>query len=326
MTTPAAATLTIRHDHEGGTRLEGSTRGDGAYEILRSLGWTWRDWAGIHIRGTRDDWAWPSRLERHADALRAAGFVVAVEVDNTWRPAAVRWAEREERAEDRAERLGDRADRVAGRAEALRASADAEIAGRPPGQPLLVDHYSYGREVRRQERHDRKMHASFDAAKYAVAVAEQARGVVRNEVAKHGARAMTRRVEGLEAAARKYRRQLADCSPGEWADITPLIVARTDEEVAFLRAVLDERAASGEFVAWGPDHFRKGDEVHVCGRWLPVRRVNRKSVSVPGAFGFAMTGNDASWSETVTWDKVFGRRRDGRQLDTPNGDERPVGG
>jgi hypothetical protein len=67
-------------------------------------------------------------------------------------------------------------------------------------------------------------------------------------------------------------------------------------------------------VAWGPNSVTKGDAVNVSGHgWYLVARVNRKSVS--------LVSDD--WPKTASFDKIFGRRRDGMQQDTPNGEAWP---
>ena len=68
----------------------------------------------------------------------------------------------------------------------------------------------------------------------------------------------------------------------------------------------------------------KGDLVNVSGTWCKVRRINKKSVSVPWIVGSMSTGEESTHSDTVPWDKVSGRRRDDVQLDTPNGEPWPV--
>ncbi|HKT01991.1 MAG TPA: hypothetical protein VJT31_20890, partial [Rugosimonospora sp.] len=73
---------------------------------------------------------------------------------------------------------------------------------------------------------------------------------------------------------------------------------------------------TGEFVAWGREHFVKGDwaKYQGLGGWYQVTRVNAKSLSVAGD----------GWPPTISWDRVAGRRRNGQQCDTPNGEPWPV--
>jgi hypothetical protein len=328
------ADVTIRHDHENGTRIEGSSKGDGVWDILRDRGWTYRDWAGIHIRGSRDTFTYPADLERHAQTLRDAGHVVTVTIDNTWRPAAVRWAEREERAENRADRYTDRAGRAATRSttayEGVRHIAD----GIPFGQPILVGHHSEGRARRDVARMDAGMRRSIAEADYASHLADRAEGARRNEAAKHNPRAIMRKIEELETGIRRGQRALDGLErrfrdgngqvvgverhepvTGDSASIAQLRIARDIEEVAYLRGLLAEHADAGTFTAWSAATIAKGDIVEVAGLgWYRVTRINQKSVSLDGD----------SWPRTAKWGDIHGRRRDGMQIDTPTGQPWPA--
>lgn len=311
------ADLLIVHDHEGGTRLDGSSKGDGVLEILQPLGWTFRSWSGVHIRGSRDTFASSRHLERAADALRAAGHTVTVEVDNTWRPAAVREAERGERVDARVDRLDERAGQAAGQAAARLNASDRITDGIPFGQPVQPPgHHSRTAHLNALDRAANHMRKSVEEATKATTLAARAGGSAANEAAKHNPRAVMRRVETLETDVRKWRRELADVTAGsEWATTTALRIARHEEEIAYLRAKLAEHADAGTFVAWSRDNIAKGDQVRGgYGDWYTVTRVNQKSVSL----------NTTSWPKTLPWDEIRGRRRDGVQLDTPNGEPWPV--
>lgn len=309
--------ITIKHDHENGTRLEGSAKGDGVYELLRPLGWTYRSWAGVHIRGSRDRFAYPSDLERYAKVLREAGHSVTVEVDNTWRPAAVRWAEREERADDRADRYEERAGKAAARSTTARDQRRQISDGIPFGQPKMPGHHSYARACRDENRMEALDRRSYAEADYAEHLASRAEGARSNEAAKHNPRAIMRKIETLETDIRRAERDLAgSTSPdGGSTTITRLRVERDREEVTYLRGLLGQHADAGTFVAWSPDNIAKGDAVRVGSfGWYKVTRVNRKTVSL----------DSQSWPRTATWDDIRGRRRGGEQIDTPNGEPWPV--
>lgn len=316
------ADLTIRHTHEDGTQLLGSAKGDGVWELLCSHGWQFRAWAGIHLRGTRDTFADYQRIEQAQSALAAAGHTVALDIDDTWRPAAVRWAEREERVDARVDRLEQRATAAARRSVAARDASRKISDGIPAGQPKLTDHHSYAAH----DRAEKRMHAldrrSYDEADYADHLSGRARGAAANESARHDPRAMTRRVRDLEAEVRAHNRTDRCGWAPHLAAQARARNARNQEEILFLEALLAAHAGAGSYVPWTREHFKIGDQVRVNRTWLPVRRVNKLSVSVPGGFG--MAGADASWNDTVTWDKVTGRRRGGMQWDTPTGEPWPV--
>lgn len=316
--------ILIEHTHEHGTTLTGSSKGDGVLEIVTDYGFTWRHYAGIHIRGSRDTWSWRHRINEAADALRAAGHEVTVDIDDTWRPAAVREQERGERAEARQERLSEWAGNASARSAAARAAADRIGDGIPMGQPILLGHHSQRRAERDRDRMiagTRKAIAESDKAND---LAARADGSARNEAAKHNPRAIMRRIETLETEVRRFGRRRDEAGQVGRARYTAMI-DRHEEEIAYLRGKLDAHAESGAFVAWGPDNIAKGDEVKVMGRWFPVLRVNKKSVTVP----WRLTFMDGRWSpgdstDRIGWDDVHGRRRDGAQHNRPNGPAIPV--
>jgi hypothetical protein len=116
-TRPAGRELLISHTHADGTLLSGTTRADDLYPLLRSMGWLYRrSAADYRLQASLDRPAKRDRIEDTAAALRARGFAVAVDIDNTVRAA-------EDAEADRATRADDRADRLEVRAERLRACA-----------------------------------------------------------------------------------------------------------------------------------------------------------------------------------------------------------
>lgn len=140
-----AADIVIRHTHEDGTTVEGSAKGDGVWEALRPLGWTYRRTPGIFIRGSRYKGADRWKINRAADAVRALGLSCAVVIEE-----AMSFAEREaarlDAAEERAERFADRAGRAAAAASQSARDASDRISERFwMGQPILVGHHSEGR-------------------------------------------------------------------------------------------------------------------------------------------------------------------------------------
>jgi hypothetical protein len=85
---PAAAdepapgkTIRIVHTRAEGTLIEGSVKGDGVWEIVR----TWFRYSGrvgIFILGSRDKAANRWTIDAAAKALRAGGFTVEVDIDD----------------------------------------------------------------------------------------------------------------------------------------------------------------------------------------------------------------------------------------------------
>jgi len=151
--------ITIRHTHADGTLIEGSRKGDGVYQVLKGMHDNWRYFPSIEQIGighSRDRLANTHKINRAAEALRAAGHEVTVEVDEGDRRS---FAEAEQ---DRYDRADDRADRMAGYATNAAARSDAAYQGArqimdsiPMGQPVLLGHHSQRRHERDLERIDR---------------------------------------------------------------------------------------------------------------------------------------------------------------------------
>lgn len=304
--------ITIRHTHAEGTILSGSVKGDGVYELVKPHGFRYSSLVGIYIRASRDKDAQRWRIDAAAKALRDNGFDVTVEIDDQWRPAAERETDRAGRADERADRLDGRAVAAAKRRDARQDAARRTLDAIPMGQPMLVDHYSYAADRRRRDRAWSNMDTALEEDRYARRLAGRAEAARGNEDAKHGSRAILRRIERLEADLRGWQRALESSTNGEHRQRAQRQIDRISEDLAHQRAKVDDRTARGEFVPWAPEHFARGDLVCLTkfGLWYQVTRVNRKSVSV---------ANDGFWPSTIAYHAIGGRRRDGWQIDTPHG-------
>jgi hypothetical protein len=336
---PEGCEITITHTHEDGTVLTGSSKGDGVYEIVQAYGWRYSRSVGIYVRGSRDKPAPMIKIRATTAALEEAGHTVTVNVDDTWRTAAEREAARGERVAERVERLEERADKAAGRANAAHEASRSLAERIPLGQPILVGHHSERRARRDVERIQAGAHKSAEESKRAQTLADRAAGAAANEAHKADGPAIMRRIERLETEARDIARKLAGYSreqhngrgeviytdtfppaSGEYAERITARAAVIAEEVGHLRAKLATMGEAGAFVAWGREHFQPGDWAKVSGAWRQVTRVNAKSVSVINRWGWSTSDR----AEPVKWDEIHGRRREGLQLDTPNGQAWPV--
>jgi hypothetical protein len=307
--------ITISHTHAG-TVILGSARGDGVYEIAHRCGFIYTRTAGIHLRNSRDKDANQETIEACAAQLRAAGFEVSIDVDNTPRPAADREQDRHRRAAGRAQRLDKRAEQTAARANTAEAAARRVLDHIPAGQPMLTDHHSYSRDRNTRERALRRDDQARELSRTADAFADRA-AAVRAHDAADTPRVITRRIDRLEAEQRRWQRNLdsAGASTGQaWREKAVRQIARLAEQIAHERAKLGDLADTGRFVAWGPHSIARHDVVKVGGSgWFRVTRVNAKTVSL----------DTDAWPKTIRYDKIFGRRRDGWQCDTPHGEPWP---
>lgn len=308
--------LTISHTHEDGTRLVGSTRGDGVLDIVRRYGFRWGRTAGIYYPQSRDRRAHMDRIDAVKTALEAAGHTVALSVDDQYRTEADRVADRADRAETRAARYGGLATAAATRSDAAGRESDRIAGLRPLGQPILVDHHSAGRarrDLARVNALDERRWAEGDRARH---YADRAAAALANEAHKHHGPAVMRRIDTREADRRRWVRTLAEATTDEARARYQEEIDHIDDQLAYDRAILVALEEAGTFVAWRAEHFQPGDQVRIWGHlWLRVKRVNVKSVSVVDEYGH---------TRPVPWDDLSGRRRDGQQWDTPNGEPWPV--
>lgn len=208
-------TLTITHTTAQGTLLEGTTKGDGAWEAIKGGGYLTSGWRyfrsmgqfGVHM--SRDRAPKLAVIDATAKVLRAAGFDVDVEIDGTPRDYAEAEAERADRMEGRAERLEARAERKAGESDARYQAAHRIADGIPMGQPILVGHHSERRHRRDIERMHTNMRASVEADKEAKRAADAAASAARHMEARENPRRVYRRIRTQEAELRKVERALA---------------------------------------------------------------------------------------------------------------------
>ena len=122
--------LTITHTHAEGTLIDGSSRGDGSAEILKAQRWRWsRNLGSWYIPQSRDRRAKLPQINATAAALRAAGFTVELDIDDTYRPIACVEADKIARQAARVDALDAKADRKAGTAEAAWAADQAAHTG-----------------------------------------------------------------------------------------------------------------------------------------------------------------------------------------------------
>ena len=111
-------TLTISHTAADGTLIDGTSRGDGSGDVLAAHGWRWFRSIGFWgIRSSRDRAPKVRLIELTAEALRASGFDVEIDIDSTARPTAEVEADRIDRQAARVEALELKAGRRSEQAE-----------------------------------------------------------------------------------------------------------------------------------------------------------------------------------------------------------------
>ncbi|MEV0150032.1 MULTISPECIES: DUF3560 domain-containing protein [unclassified Nonomuraea] len=279
------------------------------------LGLLWSD--RIVHNGQRGAWYEPHSRDQHpsrhqarvreiADALRAVGHQVAIDVTGQTRSVAAAEADLYERADTRAGAYRGFAANAQARAEEHRAAAQAATAGYPPGQPILLGHPSQRRHenaIERNHAHTRKAIAESDRAQYWRTRAKAAEHLQQH---RRNPRATMRRIERLETDLRRVQRRLSgEAHPRlverdgqavlneqgrplvQWQPATgsyrdQLLHEQTLilEKIGYWKDLIAKAEADGVKV-WGPDDFTVGDFVLYLGTWYEVLRVNTKSLTVP---------------------------------------------
>jgi hypothetical protein len=322
--------IKITHTHADGTLIEGSRKGDGVYDVLRGLRDNWRYFPSIRQIGlgqSRDKAAMTHRINRAAEALRAAGHEVETEIDDTQRRTVAEIeADRAERAEARAERYEERAER-----RGTQANADYERARQmgeaiPFGQPILVGHHSEGRDRRYRDRMNRTYDRAFTGMNEAEELGRRAESAQATQSYRESVPTTLRRIEKLEAEERTWQRVL-DGKPdghtrrtadggyrpaeGTHRARVEAALAGIREQLTYWREHVAKRQADGVKV-WSREDFTKGDYVRFLGTWYEVLRVNAKSVTIPAMINDGpivhKDGNRCTWTDTVPYHKVKGRK------------------
>ncbi|MFI2301984.1 DUF3560 domain-containing protein [Actinacidiphila glaucinigra] len=162
------ADITITHTRADGTLVDGSSKGDGVYQLMSPHGFRYsRNLGQIYLPRSRDQRAQSWRIDAARAALEAAGHTVAVEIDEDKRRSfAEAEEERNDQAVDRSLRYGARAGRA-------QATSDAQweqgrrIGHVLQGEPIKVGHHSEGRHRRDLERMDTLARKSMEGQRTA---------------------------------------------------------------------------------------------------------------------------------------------------------------
>jgi len=316
-------TIELTHTRASGTLLEGSRKGDGVFEIVRHHRfWFSRSLGCLYIRQSRDKRADRWSIRSAAEALRAAGWAVDIDIDeDTRRSFAEAEAEREERAEDRAERFAEYAGNAASRSQAAYDGVRRIAHGIPLGQPILIGHHSERRARRDIARMDAGMRKSIDEDKKADYYANRAATSGAYMEFRNSPGVTLRRIAKLEADLRRVEKWSRGESAGGYTrSLTPATVAELDQrredledQLGYWRHVIAKAEQDG-FKVWGKADFKKGDFVRYSGTWYEVLRVNAKSVTIPhihngiGRRVVRKGDGHLDWTWLAPYDGVSGRR------------------
>ncbi|TDH47220.1 DUF3560 domain-containing protein [Mycobacterium eburneum] len=327
-------TIRITHTADEGTLVHGTARGDGTNTILKAAGFRWfRTLAVWGIANSIDRQPNHYKIERAAEALRAAGHTVCLEVDDTHRPVAEAEAARAQRQAGRAEALAAKADRRAAAADAAWAAEHRAVEVLPPGgEPIKIGHHS-------ERRHRRAIARAHDATRRAITATEDAHAAdERAQVAaaaaarRHNPVTVKNRIDKLQAEQRADQRTLEghrrvvartanhtyvdEFGPAEGRHREHIIarMAQRQDEITYWTNIYTAQQDAGLASTHSRDTITKGDLIKYRGHWYTVVRANTKTVSVHLHDG-------ASWTNTIGYHEITGHQRPTAKQD-PDPDSR----
>ncbi|ASD24190.1 hypothetical protein B7495_18025 (plasmid) [Cryobacterium sp. LW097] len=303
--------LTITHTHEAGTMIDGTSRGDGTAEVLKSTGWRWgRSISAWFVPQSRDRLPKLHTITRTKTALEAAGFEVTTEIDSSHRATADVEAGKIERQADRVDALAAKAERKTGAEDAAYDKARAALDRLPEGgEPIKVGHHSEGRHRNAIAKADTAMRKSVEASAEATVAQARADAATHTTDARYNPVTVANRIETLGAELRKLERRITAQCYGDtrgYIDATaeqiqaratrlaPHIDEKRDQ-IAYWEAVRAAQVASGTATGYDRSTVKKGDRVKIRGQWRDVVRANLKTVSVTTGY---------TWTDTAPYAEI----------------------
>jgi predicted RNA methylase len=304
ITEPAAdpPDIIIRHTHEDGTLVLGTSKNDGVYELIGpKTAARFRYFPSIKMIGipqSRDHLAKRWQIDMARKALEAAGFTVAVEIDDTPRDVAQAKADRAGRLDDRYDRLTAAADRNQQEGDARWARA-TEIVDARNGQPRLAGHHSTRRWDADAKRIDQNEQGAKTAYRKAARAATAASVVGDADAYRELPPVIIRRIDKNEAELRQTMHYINGTRPandwrgaysmdrepatGDWLEQLTARKTFIEHQLEADRAALAEHEKNG-YVRLTRETVHKGDTVTWAGGWggnsATVTRVNPKTVTL----------------------------------------------
>lgn len=314
-------TIEITHSAAEGTLVQGTTRGDGTNTILKAAGFRWFRTLGVWgIAGSRDRQPNRYKIERAADALRAAGHIVSIDVDDTHRSTAEAEADRTQRQEQRVNALNAKADRKAAAADVAWETERRAVEALPPGgEPIKIGHHSERRHRNAIARAHNATRRAIDAADLAHQASSRAEAAASTTAHRYNPVTVKNRIEKLQAEQRGdqrildgHRRVVArtatheyvdefDAATGAYREQVIARMAQRGDQIAYWSGIYADLQASGIAGRHSRDSISKGDLIKYRGHWYPVVRVNSKTVSV-------RLHELASWTDRIGYHEISGHR------------------
>jgi hypothetical protein len=228
---------------------------------------------------------------------------------------------------DRADRQQDRAAGLADKAAPHTAAAQTppdnarELGERIPfGQPILVGHHSEGR----MRRHAQRVH---DAMNTAVTTTHQAEETQRRALVaaagtdnRYHPVTVANRIQRLTAERNRITRALdghtrslavlsdgtrhtdtaTPATAGPYRDRLAARLAEVTDQLTYWEGIRTQQITTGQTTGHSQVTIGPGDLVQVRGRWYPVIRANKKTVTLPSTLG--------PWTDTTPYHEITDHR------------------
>ncbi|TFD24749.1 DUF3560 domain-containing protein [Cryobacterium sp. TMT2-23] len=303
--------LTITHTHAAGTMIEGTSRGDGTADVLKTNGWRWgRSISAWFVPQSRDRLPKLHTITRTRAALQAAGFEVDTDIDHEQRTTAEVEAGKIERQADRVDALAGKAERKSRADDAAWVNACAAHDRLPEGgEPIKIGHHSESRHRNAITTADNAMRKSVEASADATAAQARADAATLTTDARYRPVTVANRIDTLGSELRKLERRItAPCYDDTrgYIDATeaqqqaraerlaPNLAEKRDQ-IAYWEAVRAAQIGDGTATGYDRSTVNKGDRVKIRGQWREVVRTNLKTVSVTTGY---------TWTDTAPYAEI----------------------
>lgn len=309
-------------EHTGdGTLVHDTDRGDKQLrDLIKKAGFRWS--RNLDAWYLPRSWHFDTRgraVDELTAAVTAIGRNLPVQADPLrTRTSAEIEDEKVDKALARADRLTERADRLAADADQTEAAARRSLEAWPLGQPLVGSPARMRSQRNWLDRQRRRLDRAAETRAAAADARQRAQNAQATARTNENPGVIGRRLERLREDLRRVDRTLGEqgYDPTNTAGLQRLqaIAADLRERIEWNeQALARAEAAAGRL--WAPGDFELGDEVRVAGFWYPIRRINKKTLTVPALVGLG--SEHLSWTDTVPYTNIQARRRDGVEHTTP---------
>lgn len=280
-------TLAITHTPAEGTLINGTTRGDGTAEILKTNGWRFsRNLDAWYVPRSRDTAPKTPLITRTTDQLRNAGYTVEITLDTTTRTTADIEHDLTHRRTNRANALTHKAERTDIKALAAAKNADRAHRRLPEGgEPVKIGHHSETRHRNALAKAEATTRKSIEADAEARRAHARADIAAQSNDARYAPVTVANRIKKLRAEHALWQRRIDEATTPEYLDRINAELSSTADQLGYWEAVRAEQITNGTVTDYSRENVAPGDHIYHYGAWYLVTRTNPKSVTVTGREG-----------------------------------------